>query len=118
MPDGGDLIFATDAVVLDETACQRISTEIAAGPYLRVSVTDTGCGMDAEIQKRIFEPFFTTKGNHGTGLGLAVSWGIVEAHGGSLEVQSELGHGTTFTLRLSTIAAPEGGSPPSLATLT
>ena len=78
---------------------------------------DTGRGIAPEDLPRIFEPFFTTKGNHGTGLGLAVSWGIVEAHGGSLEVRSETGRGTCFTLRLPTAADIEN-SAPNLPTLT
>ncbi len=78
---------------------------------------DSGRGISAEDLPRIFEPFFTTKGNHGTGLGLAVSWGIVEAHGGSLEVQSQSGKGTCFTLRLPTAAGAEGGKP-TITTLT
>ena len=78
---------------------------------------DSGRGISAEDLPRIFEPFFTTKGNHGTGLGLAVRWGIVEAHGGTLEVQSQSGEGTRFTLRLPTAAGAEG-SKPTITTLT
>jgi hemerythrin-like metal-binding protein len=66
-----------------------------------ISVTDTGAGMSAETQKRIFEPFYTTKPvGQGTGLGLSISWDIVERHSGSLEVQSSLGHGTSFRITL------------------
>lgn len=83
MPGGGTLTIATRA----------------AGPHLTVSIADTGTGIPAEHQGRIFDPFFTTK-EHGTGLGLAVSYGIVENHGGSIEVESEVGKGTTFTIRL------------------
>jgi two-component system NtrC family sensor kinase len=84
---------------------------------IELLLQDSGHGIPAEDLPRIFEPFFTTKGNHGTGLGLAVSWGIVEAHGGSLEARSEVGHGTCFTLRLPTVADSEGGKP-SIPTLT
>jgi signal transduction histidine kinase len=80
-------------------------------------VEDSGKGIPPEDLPRIFEPFFTTKGNHGTGLGLAVSWGIVEAHGGLLEAHSEPGHGARFVLRLPTTAPPEGAAP-ALSTLT
>ena len=96
----------------------RLTTRLGAAASIELLLEDSGCGIPPEDLPRIFEPFFTTKGNHGTGLGLAVSWGIVEAHGGSLTVQSEPGHGTHFTLSLSTTAAPEGGAPPSLPTLT
>jgi two-component system cell cycle sensor histidine kinase/response regulator CckA len=73
------------------------------GEYLQVTVTDTGCGIDAEALQRIFDPFFTTKpvGN-GTGLGLSVSLGIVEAHSGKLTCKSELGVGTTFEILIPT----------------
>jgi two-component system NtrC family sensor kinase len=65
-----------------------------------IEVTDFGCGIPRENLTKIFDPFFTTKGQKGTGLGLAVVWGIVEKHDGKIEVQSEVGKGTTFTLRL------------------
>jgi two-component system NtrC family sensor kinase len=97
----------------------RISATTRAGSAASIEflLEDSGRGIAADDLPRIFEPFFTTKGNHGTGLGLAVSWGIVEAHGGSLEVQSEPGRGTCFTLRLPTSIELEGGDP-SLSTLT
>ncbi|HVP14327.1 MAG TPA: ATP-binding protein [Terriglobales bacterium] len=69
-------------------------------PYAEIVVEDTGRGITPEETSRIFEPFFTTKGTRGTGLGLAVTWGIVEGHGGSIGVESEPGHGTRFTVRL------------------
>ena len=64
-----------------------------------VQISDTGMGMNEETQKRIFDPFFTTK-KTGTGLGLSVCFGIIESHGGSMEVDSRLGVGTTFTVKL------------------
>ncbi len=70
-----------------------------AGPDLRISIADTGAGIPAEHLGRIFDPFFTTK-EHGTGLGLAVSYGIVETHGGMIEVESRPEQGTTFAIRL------------------
>jgi signal transduction histidine kinase len=72
--------------------------------HVELSVADEGPGISADLQERIFEPFFTTRRDTGgTGLGLAVSLGIAEAHGGSLTVDSEPGHGATFTLRLPVV---------------
>jgi CheY-like chemotaxis protein len=72
----------------------------ADGDWAVMSVTDTGVGMAEEMRRRVFEPFFTSKGPRGTGLGLAVSWGIVTRHGGTIEVESTPGQGTTFHMRL------------------
>lgn len=69
------------------------------GEGLRISVRDSGAGMDAAVQARLFEPFFTTR-NEGTGLGLAIAHTVVQAHGGEIEVESAPGHGTTFTVVL------------------
>jgi signal transduction histidine kinase len=84
----------------------------ARGPqaYAQIQVEDTGRGISAEEMNRIFEPFFSTKGTRGTGLGLAVTWGIVEGHGGAISVESELGQGTRFTVRLP-FQVPESGGP-------
>jgi two-component system, cell cycle sensor histidine kinase and response regulator CckA len=99
MPSGGRLYLETQNVMLDEQQCLTYKAE--PGPYLKITVTDTGVGMDAETQKRIFEPFFSTKGiGKGTGLGLASAYGIIRNHGGIINVYSEKGHGTTFTLYL------------------
>ncbi|GAM08872.1 signal transduction histidine-protein kinase AtoS [Geobacter sp. OR-1] len=70
------------------------------GKYILVEISDTGCGIPEANLKKIFDPFFTTKENKGTGLGLSVSYGIIESHGGMIEVSSEVGKGTTFTIML------------------
>jgi len=78
----------------------RAMDEAGSRSYLEVKVADTGQGIAKEDLSRIFEPFFTTKGEHGNGLGLAVTWGIIDSHDGTISVDSELGKGTTFAVRL------------------
>ena len=68
--------------------------------YIEIKISDTGCGMEKEDLLKIFEPFYSTKGQKGTGLGLAVIWGIIDNHNGSIKVDSEVNKGTTFTIRL------------------
>ena len=83
-------------------------TGAIAVPMVELSVTDTGCGIPAENFQRIFDPFFTTKKiGTGTGLGLSVSHGIIQAHGGTIEVESEVGKGSTFRVHLPRIESPE-----------
>jgi signal transduction histidine kinase len=81
-----------------------------AGAHVVLSITDTGCGIPADLQKKVFEPFFTTKATgRGTGLGLSIARGIVvDKHGGELSLESEVGRGTRFVIRLPLSASAEG----------
>jgi CheY-like chemotaxis protein len=97
MPDGGDLYLESTNEILDEKAVASFDGK--PGKYVKISVTDTGEGMDEQTQRRVFEPFFTTKKmGLGTGLGLASAYGIVTNHGGMITVTSKKGEGTAFSL--------------------
>lgn len=101
MDKAGELIFETDVVELDNDFCKEHPYEILPGTYLKISVTDNGCGMDDETQKHIFEPFYTTKGvGEGTGMGLASVYGTIRNHQGAISVHSDVGDGTTFNIYL------------------
>ena len=100
MPDGGRLTISTGVEEVDEEYAAAYGYG-KPGRYALITVSDTGQGMDAEIQKKIFEPFFTTKGiGEGTGLGLAISYGIIKQHKGYIKVYSEPGQGTVFKIYL------------------
>ena len=107
MPQGGKLLVETSNVTVNEESA-KLSPGAKPGAYVRLTVSDTGSGMDEETQAHIFEPFFTTKGHgKGTGLGLAMVYGIAEQAGGYIAVQSQVGQGTTFHLYLPRSEAVE-----------
>jgi two-component system, cell cycle sensor histidine kinase and response regulator CckA len=106
MPNGGKICIRTASVDLDNSYRPE-NTFIKRGPYLMISVSDNGQGMDRETQARIFEPFFTTKEKgKGTGLGLSTVYGIIKQSGGYVFVQSELGRGSVFTIYLPRVDEP------------
>ena len=100
MPDGGRLFISTENVELGDDFCGANVSAIP-GKYCKISVTDTGHGMDEQVIKHIFEPFYTSKQvGKGTGLGLAMVYGIVQSHKGNIIVHSQPGWGTTFEVHL------------------
>jgi PAS domain S-box-containing protein len=105
MPEGGRLMIETANVTVEEGR-ERQQLGARPGPFVRLRVGDTGCGIPAEVRERIFEPFFTTKGpGKGTGLGLAMVFGIVQQHQGWVECASEVGRGTCFDVYLPRVRA-------------
>jgi CheY-like chemotaxis protein len=112
MSNGGTITIETSHVELDGTEIGE-ATPIAAGPYVVLSVSDTGHGMSPEVRSRIFEPFFTTKEiGHGTGLGLSTCYGIVKQSGGHISVYSEVGVGTVFKVFLPRVKATASEAKP------
>jgi two-component system cell cycle sensor histidine kinase/response regulator CckA len=106
MRQGGELRIETSQFDFDHDYCKQ-HVYVCPGRYVRLSVSDTGTGMDSETMKHIFEPFFTTKGiGQGTGLGLATTFAIVKQHLGCIETDSEPGKGTTFHVYLPAFEGP------------
>ena len=102
MPDGGRITISTRRLTKEESSV--VSSLSSAATHIAIQVSDTGCGIPAEIRQKIFDPFFTTKPvGKGTGLGLAMVYGVVQHHGGTIRVDSQPGLGTSFTVLL-----PEG----------
>ena len=108
MPGGGRLTISTTNTDVDAVYAEQ-RPHLEPGRYCRLAVSDTGTGMDAETIERVFEPFFSTKPrSRGTGLGLATVYGIVSGLGGTIDIYSEVGFGTTMNVLLPAAALPEG----------
>jgi len=103
MPAGGRLLIKTENIVIDNTGDKALP-ELEAGNYVKLTVSDTGMGIEPEIQERIFDPFFTTKESTGgekhSGLGLAMVFGIVKGHSGTVKLESGMGEGSVFSIYL------------------
>ncbi len=119
MPEGGDINFSTEIALIGDELAQKSPYAISPGTFLKMAVADSGGGMNEEVRSHVFEPFFSTKEpGKGTGLGLASVYGTVKHHNGFIELWSEPGKGSVFTvyLPLSTIApVSDNANEPSIA---
>jgi signal transduction histidine kinase/ActR/RegA family two-component response regulator len=107
MPQGGKLTIRIERQPLSEEKARGMEMESFGADYARIEVRDTGTGMDEETAKRVFEPFFTTKeAGKGSGLGLAMAFGTIRQHGGSIHVETQPGQGSCFVIYLPLLAAP------------
>jgi two-component system, cell cycle sensor histidine kinase and response regulator CckA len=112
MPEGGTLTIKASNVVLDEHFVS-MNSEAKAGPYVKLSVADSGTGIPPKVRERIFDPFFTTKSlDKGTGLGLSTVLGLIRSHGGFITVYSEVGKGSQFNVYLPAVSG-EASQPQS-----
>jgi CheY-like chemotaxis protein len=109
MPDGGEILASAENITID-SEYTKLHLRPPVGSYLLMTIADTGIGMTSEMLERIFDPFFTTKAT-GTGLGLSTVQGIIKTHGGSIEVESEVGQGTSFKIYLPAIDSREAETP-------
>ncbi|MBN2736301.1 MAG: PAS domain S-box protein [Spirochaetales bacterium] len=107
MAEGGVLIFQTEIFYLDEAFCHASSFDIQPGNFVKITIRDNGVGMSEDVMARIFEPFFTTKEQgKGTGMGLSAVYGTIKNHKGAIEVESLIGHGSSFTIYLPLVKSP------------
>jgi PAS domain S-box-containing protein len=109
MPNGGQISISTENIVIDPIYAE-LHHQLLVGSYVLITIADTGIGMNNETLEKIFDPFFTTK-ETGTGLGLSTVFSIIKNHGGSIDVESEVGHGTCFKIYLPAINSREADPP-------
>jgi CheY-like chemotaxis protein len=109
MPNGGEISASAENITID-AEYTKLHLQPPVGSYILMTISDTGIGMDSQMLEHIFDPFFTTKAT-GTGLGLSTVQGIIKTHGGSIDVESEIGQGTSFKIYLPAIDRREPETP-------